>query len=415
MPFPYRSLKSIQPLPSIYTAFPVNHSDAQTSIDSAVNSGTCLIRHIEDGIEVVPFERRNSVSAPILSPDQNEKEVLFISQTETGAVEKPLPSLPGNSWQRLSIRQRMLALLFAQLVMLMVVGLALMAVKQRSSQRDAHPRARTVGNDSAHTEAVLSIQRGMFAVAVQLPEQQSSACLANMNESAAWRCASDMTLQLNILPSPADDDHMTLITLGFLLGNDSLARGHQTPDLQPTQLTRLANNSSAGQTYHFRSTYDKIIYIPESSLAPKDEPSKETASSHAAFQPGETLWQCTFNDTLMEGYIYVDQPSTTKVIHTGPGSNASVVTGTKAFPYAIKLVEQTIPSTTDPYCERLVVQDDGSVVTGSEKVTLRLREPAMQGRSGSSLVEPVKFRPRSPMQSTDSCRCQWLIKPLVHL
>lgn len=135
MTFPYRLLKTIQPLPSIYTAFPESREDTQTSLDSAVHSGTCLIRHIEDGIEAVPFERCNNASAPILSPDQVEKEVFSASPTEIEILEKPLPSLPRCIWQRMSRRQRILALLFLQFILLMVVGLTLMAARRHSSQR----------------------------------------------------------------------------------------------------------------------------------------------------------------------------------------------------------------------------------------------------------------------------------------
>lgn len=93
------------------------------------------MRQIEDGIEVVPFERCNSTSAPILSPDQGEKEVFIVSQTEEQAVEKPLPNLPRCPWQRMSLRQRILGLLGIQMIMLLTIGLALMAVKNALSQQ----------------------------------------------------------------------------------------------------------------------------------------------------------------------------------------------------------------------------------------------------------------------------------------
>lgn len=141
MHLPHRSLKSIQPLPSIYTAFSVNYDNAQSSIDSAINSGTRLIRHIEDGIEVVPFERCDETSAPIRSPDQDEKEVFIMSQNEVTVKEKPLPSLPKSLWLRMSLRQRVLALLGIQFIMLMTIGLALMAAKHSSSQKSVYEGA----------------------------------------------------------------------------------------------------------------------------------------------------------------------------------------------------------------------------------------------------------------------------------
>jgi len=131
MHLPRRSAKSIQPLPSIHTAFPAVKLDSKSSGE---NSGKCLIRRIEDGIELVPIERCNILSAPILSPDQGEKEVL-ISQKETSPLDKPLPTLPKSIWARMSLKQRMLAILGVQCATLLTIGLALMAAKHRPSSK----------------------------------------------------------------------------------------------------------------------------------------------------------------------------------------------------------------------------------------------------------------------------------------
>lgn len=127
---PRRSIKNIQPLPSIYTAFPPTY-DRSTASE---HSGKCLIRRIEEGIEVVPIERCNILSAPILSPDQAEKEVLIISQKELGRGDKPLPILPRTLWGRLSVKQRIVAIVFVQAALLLTIGLALLAVKSRPSR-----------------------------------------------------------------------------------------------------------------------------------------------------------------------------------------------------------------------------------------------------------------------------------------
>jgi hypothetical protein len=135
MRLPHRSINSIQPLPSIYTAFPTNCDSSQSTDTPGVNSGTCLIKKIEDGIEAVPFERSNILSAPILSLDQEEKEVFVSSCEEVDALEKPLPSLPRCMWHRMSLRQRILVLLGLQFLMFLTIGLSLLAVKDRSSTR----------------------------------------------------------------------------------------------------------------------------------------------------------------------------------------------------------------------------------------------------------------------------------------
>ncbi|KAI8938494.1 hypothetical protein NX059_004384 [Plenodomus lindquistii] len=413
MPFPYRSLKNVQPLPSIYTAFPVNHDiGAQTSIDSAINSGTCLIRHIEDGIEVVPFERCNNATAPILSPDQDEKEVFFATQTEVETSEKPLPNLPGNAWQRMSIRQRILALLLTQFLMLMAIGLALLAAKRHSLQSDYTPPARTSGNEIAHTTASHTIQRGMFAVSIQLPEQQSSTCLANINESVAWQCASNTSFQLSILPSPAGNTNTTFVAMGPLLSNTSLKYGPGTMDIQPTQLIELANN-----TYQFTSTYDKIVYLGENDLASPDSPSAGFAVSHATFQPGESLWRCTFKKTTIEGYIYAEESSTSinmNETETPAGVPSLTTAGIPSFAYLIKLVEETTPDAQNMYCEKAIVQVNGSITTATKpaNVLLAHSESATKGQNNSRTRSIGRARPqmRAESRHTKSCRCEWFIQ-----
>jgi len=83
---------------------------------------------------MVPFERRNSLSAPILSPDQGEKEVL-VPRQKTSPLDKPLPTIPKSLWARLSVKQRMVAIFCLQMVMLLTIGLALLAAKRRSPNK----------------------------------------------------------------------------------------------------------------------------------------------------------------------------------------------------------------------------------------------------------------------------------------
>jgi hypothetical protein len=130
MHLPRRTVKSIQPLPSIHTAFPLTGVHKN---ELSEKSRRCPIREIEDGIEVVPFERSNVLSAPILSPDQGDKEVLI---SRTSPLDKPLPKPPPKSlWARLSIKQRIIAILIVQFVTLITVGLALLAMRHHSSPR----------------------------------------------------------------------------------------------------------------------------------------------------------------------------------------------------------------------------------------------------------------------------------------
>jgi hypothetical protein len=254
MQLPRRSVKSIQPLPSIYTTFSVSNEGNSTS----EHSGKCLIRPIEDGIEVVPIERCNVLSAPILSPDTAEKELFITSKEESRPSEKPLPRLPTSYWARLSLKQRVLALLAVSSGDSICHGAFL-----TTHRSDLSARTETTRNDSSvTTQATSAIARGSFAVPIQLPQQQSSACLARTNESVAWQCASDTTFQFNILPPPMDSN-TTMITLGSMPDmNGTIYHGHQAPNVFPTELRLITGADSPerdGPVYHFWSTYDRIV------------------------------------------------------------------------------------------------------------------------------------------------------------
>ncbi|KAH7066537.1 hypothetical protein FB567DRAFT_260630 [Paraphoma chrysanthemicola] len=407
MHLPRRSLKSIQPLPSIYTAFPAS-SENNTSSE---NSGRCLIRDIEDGIQVVPFERSNTLSAPILSPDQAEKEVFIMSQRELSPSDKPLPRLPRSLWAKLSLKQRMLAILGVQLAMLLTIGLAIMAAKRRTSHSDQSATTSSTGENPSTPLEMDPLPRGPFAVPIQLPQQQNSACLARTNESVAWQCASDTAFQISILPS-LGGSNVTMITLGSLPPtNGTIYHGHQAPDIQPVELRPVGDAAGVDDqsAYHFRATYNRIVLLKESDLTPAERPRPQPVMRHPTFQAGETLWRCVFNETLMDGYIFPKQ-NTTAITTT----NTTVLAATSLpkIPHVLKLVEQRMPNGKGPYCEKMKVQDGGLVKIQGEKVMLNLAEPAAEAdaTANKGAARTMRFRVRQQAAEKNYCRCQWMVQ-----
>lgn len=135
MQLPRRSVRSIQELPSIYTAFPAHYRPVRTHSASTA-SESARSPDIEDGLEVVPLEHDSIRSAPIVSAYLDEKEV-FINTQEV--LEKPLPNVPtslwGRTWGRMSVKYRVLAVLGLQGVILLSVGIALLAAGSKSSKK----------------------------------------------------------------------------------------------------------------------------------------------------------------------------------------------------------------------------------------------------------------------------------------
>lgn len=135
MQLPRRSVRSIQELPSIYTAFPANYRPVRTHSASTA-SESARSPDIEDGLEVVPLEHDSIRSAPIVSAYLDEKEV-FIGTHEVS--EKPLPGIPSSlwarTWGRMSIKYRVFVVLGLQALILLTVGMALLAANPKKPNK----------------------------------------------------------------------------------------------------------------------------------------------------------------------------------------------------------------------------------------------------------------------------------------
>jgi hypothetical protein len=256
------------------------------------------------------------------------------------------------------------------------------------------------------------ISRGPFAVPIQLPQQQNSACLARANESVAWQCASDTMFQLNILPTPSGSN-VTMITLGSLPPtNDTLYHGHQAPDVPSVVLKPVKGAAPSGadeRAYHFRTTYDRVVLLKENDLTPTNRLRDQPVMLHPTFQSGESIWRCIFNETLIEGYIYPYQKTTT----SGTLNNtATTVKDLPKLPYVLKLVEQRMPNGKGPYCEKMEVQDGKLTSLSQEKVMLSLAEPEAEADAAAKrrLVRRSRFKTRQQAPDSNYCRCQWMVQ-----
>lgn len=273
---------------------------------------------------------------------------------------------------------------------------------------DLSARTKTDGNDSTPIVGIGPIPRGPFAVPIQLPQQQNSACLARTNESIAWQCASDTTFQLNVLPPPSDSN-ATMITLGSIPStNGTMYSGHQAPDVSPVGLRLIDGGlETDAPVYYFRTTYNRIVLLDENDLTPTDSPRPQPAMPQPTFKAGQSLWRCVFNETLIEGYMYPNK----KTAASGTSNTTAVtVKALPKIPYVLKLVEQRMPNGKGPYCEKVKLQDGSLSRLPGEKVMLRLAEPTAEAAAKAELVPSSKFRTRQQAPDSNYCRCQWMVQ-----
>jgi hypothetical protein len=222
----------------------------------------------------------------------------------------------------------------------------------------------------------------------------------------AWHCASNSTFQLSILPTPAGNETATMVAVETPPSNDSIRRGERIPNIPPLPLEFLAIPDAQNKdeyAYHFRTTYDKVVFLGEDDLSIAGELQADPSTLGTPFQSGDNLWQCIFNATLLEGHISV--PSDTETV-----SDTKILAQLPKFPYDVRLVEKWMPNGKAPYCRKMAMTSGGTLVPLSDEITLLLEDS--QGKDAISTSKPTKrMKDREGRKEvrSSSCLCQWVV------
>ncbi|KAF2820516.1 hypothetical protein CC86DRAFT_411816 [Ophiobolus disseminans] len=358
-PFPHSPTKGIQQLPNIHITF-----DAVKTLNNRSSELTteCKIPYIEDGIEVVPIEQSNTL-APIHSPSHDDKEVLILPQSpqDTIALNKQLPLPPKPSWTRWPFKKRVLAIL-GFIAISLIVGLTVMTVKRRSPTNE------------------VKVLRGSFAFPLPFWALQDRYCLSGgKNETIAWQCLESANgVRIDLLPPPNKDSSVPNIRIGSLPNNNgTIYHGQQPPAIQSTVFSLLEEGEPilGGEepdtkfpVYHFRTTYNRVSILKEDDFTIAE---RLTTSNweHPALQPGEVVWQCVFNATTIEGYLFANE----RLVDPADTESApTVVQGLPTIPRRFKLVEYYNSRGNSPYCEKMKVQNGTLARIKGEKIMLRV-------------------------------------------
>lgn len=222
-----------------------------------------------------------------------------------------------------------------------------------------------------------------------------------------WHCASNSTFQLSILPALAGNETATMIAVGSPPDNNSVRHGERIPNIPPLELLAIADARNEDEhVYHFRTTYDKVVLLGEDELSVTGELQAHPSTLGTLFQPGDSLWQCIFNETLLAGYIYVPRATET----ASDMANTKNFAKLPEFPYSVRLVEEWMSNGKNPYCKKMAMEPDGTLAPLSEQIILRLEDP--QGKVAVSTSRPMKHvRDQEQRQEARSsqCQCQWVV------
>ena len=167
---------------------------------------------------------------------------------------------------------------------------------------------------------------GSFNLGLTPPSESNAKCLTNPSQGQAWMCTPGSFMYLNVTPSDGDT---TQVTLSNAFGRDdpSLPYGPLTPHIDKSVGVTLMydkDNPEFGPAYFFQTQYTKVVVLPDYLFNGTTATSAKRSVDEgvAAMQldrrsiegrdvphpkPGEKPWYCYWNDTVLEGFIYVTQ------------------------------------------------------------------------------------------------------------
>jgi hypothetical protein len=309
---------------------------------------------------------------------------------------------------------------------------------------------------------------GTYSLSIGTPSISLQSCLDTSSLYSAWSCALPPG-SVDVSISMPDGDSKTPRYKITMASNYNLPMsytfGTQPPVIPSEQNLILVNDTQQAQwgpAWYFEVVYDKLVIVPEDDLPlPYNEKrndidfrnyERDALDRKGTVQPNDTPWFCYWNNTVLETFIYVYQPSRSGAqeasasaasasmatstgwyyTHSSAGygmqasqtttapsaatSSINIVPGMlEGYPKVVKLEERRIPAVgaLPPYCVKMQIDEDGSASpyqdpdnNGSQDV-LSLNEtepsesppPAKRNLPGTGLVDRQTLR---------MCQCVWL-------
>ena len=231
-----------------------------------------------------------------------------------------------------------------------------------------------------------------------------SNCVADALHASAWSCDLSMsqTSKVQLQITPAQDSTPDLIQLSVSNPQAKPLRyGTQPPSIdKPQRLSMVMDQTDpkAGPAFVFQVPHSKVVILAGNTFSPGQVAKRgiedvltrergevfrghELSRRGVELQPGDKPWYCYWNETILEGFIYVTKntsSSNQNATSAGSSSNNAQSTAASAtssaspiaseagetfplYPKAVKLVERRHPSTPSdvkPYCQQMQVLDN---------------------------------------------------------
>ncbi|KAM3421805.1 hypothetical protein BST61_g2183 [Cercospora zeina] len=197
---------------------------------------------------------------------------------------------------------------------------------------------------------------GTYALTLGAPQETQSDCLTNKNQKVAWDCDLAPNSALAIVVSPSSQGLGAV--LQYASYDSAIAYGAQLSYMNTSFAQFLTvqdqDDKQNGPAFYFQQFYDKVVVVPEAALttgggnrrrikrgwySPGWKLPEAWATRKQLTTPGEKPWFCVWNETLLEGFIYVTESLSTSTSST-PTSTSSTGSSTS--------LPSVPPSTTPP-------------------------------------------------------------------
>ena len=325
---------------------------------------------------------------------------------------------------------------------------------------------------------------GAFSLPLGIPQESNPGCLTQANQYSAWSCKltfAPLILTINNTLTNDGPRQLASMNTGASVPDGAILYGLQSPDLslQPMQLVLDLDYKAYGPAYHFVARYDKLVILRPDELSASSGLRKrqDDKNFRQRFQvrPGDYPWYCYWNQTYVEGYIYVDDNSTAASFTAFPTqppsgspsasydvagflataspsvpgspfsatglpstsvpipaatpasaarrdaqSDASAPPRIPPYPRIVKIEERRVSGSTQPYCQQMVLLDNGKIAPatngndGPMKIPLQEVDPtyddtwAARATQTSNAKRDDGLGERSDPSS--ACHCQWMFK-----
>lgn len=328
------------------------------------------------------------------------------------------------------------------------------------SPPDAVPLASTPAN-------LPPLPTGTFAVSLDNPASNTNSCLTYSAQSCAWDCATGANLSMVVT---MEGSNAPIISLSYATHSDGYIRyGSQPPQLtQPANLVLMKDKDdfNKGPAYVFQQQYNKVVIVHEEDLPGGILRSKRSLlkrrfydkelENHGSLigrqeddsiaHPVDRPWFCYWNNTVLEGFIFVTQDASASASGAFP-SAAATSSGspqfpgsrskrhnfpTPSYPKSVKIEERRPLNPSQPYCEQMQILDTyqpGPVVNPTTHLvnTVYLSETESQSLVQSHAMPGMAGGPPPPAPAAlpsgfpkkrgaigkrvtppSSCQCGWM-------